>query len=341
MYAVATPRVFMLSAAADIAPRVRARARSAAAGTPAAARSAQASAASAAAASSARATGHQGAGFPAACGTACAATAITGWAAHPHGPGPEQHGRPRRTAAARARPRRPGRRAGPRPPGLPGWPRGPSARSPGTARSGPASPVASANSSAIDTTAAPARRSTSPPLPAAQAEGDQGRGRHDAGHRADQHGTGGRQPEPGAQQPPPVTRACPSSQSTVACGTVTGPRHSASRTRTRNTSSTSAVSAAGRRVQQLRGRRGRRRRAAQRPVGGDDQRAAVADHDDRDQVDPVGGVGRLLAAAAPAQLAQQREGRPGAVRDGDGSRVTVSIPLIGLRPASRPAAPRR
>ncbi len=37
----------------------------------------------------------------------------------------------------------------------------------------------------------------------------------------------------------------PSSQSAVACGTVTGPRHSASRSSTRNTSRASAVSAAG------------------------------------------------------------------------------------------------
>ncbi len=107
-----------------------------------------------------------------------------------------------------------------------------------------ASPVPSAKSRPIDTIEAPARRSTSPP-------------ERPPRPRATRAAAGTIPATAPTSMPPAAdprnrgrssrrrSTGVPSSQSAVACGTVTGPRHSASRTSTRNTSSITAVSAAG------------------------------------------------------------------------------------------------
>ena len=350
----------MLSAAADIAPRVRARARRAAAGTPAAARSALASAASAAAASSARASGHQGAGFPAtAPGGRLGARAgrsrqalagragRTGWhgvagrgdhrlGRPPPRAGPEHHGSHGGRQPPEPRPRRPGRRAGPRPASVTGVAARTHRPVPGYRSIRPARPVASANSRPIDTIAAAARRSTPLPDPPPSPRATRAAAGTIPATAPTSRAPDRRPAEPGPQQPAPrhgraeqPVRGGLRHRDRAPPGRVTQ-QHQEHQQRQRGQRGRAGV-------QQPRGRRGRGRRVAQRPVRRDDQRAAVADHDERGQVGPVGDTGRLLPAAAPAQLAQQREGRRGGVRDGDGVRVTVTA----TPPASRPAAPRR
>ena len=320
----------MLSAAADIAPRVRARAQRRGGGDPGHGPVRAPSAASAApAASRPRASGRRAPGSRPWPGRPWRARPWRSPAGPPTPTGRTRapRPRPRGTAAARAPPRPPARPAGPRPPASPAWPRGPSTQSPDTAGVRQARPVASAKSSPIDTIEVPASRSTSPsdrpprpratraaagtipataPTSSAPAADPRNRGQQQQAplhRRAEQPVRGGLRHRDGAA-PQRVAQA-----------------------NTRNTSSVSAAVSAARRRAAAGGqpRRGGGWRSA--PVGRDDQQRAAVTVRRRGhrQVGPVGGVAnascfrRRGPGAAPAAARTSPRCCPGR-RWGPGSR---------------------
>ena len=230
----------MLSTAVDMAVRVRTRSRSAAAGTPAAALCAAPSATTATAASRAAASGHSR-WKPAAAGPP--ATAMTGWAAQPHGP--DQSSTVLSTAGGWPSSAQPAssRKAAAAVPAT-----GVAARTRGQLAwcrsTSPAQPVPNATSRAAEAIAAAVSRSTCPvSRPPRPVETRMAAGTMPAAAPARMVSAAFIRNRGRSSRP--RSTGVPSSQSAVDGGTVTGPRQSASRTSISSAARARAASPAG------------------------------------------------------------------------------------------------